>query len=51
MDFEGYKIKWVARYGKNGRKYVWTNLTLKKLANLLKKYGIDHCEKDGIWLN
>lgn len=53
--YDGLEIKWIARWGKNGRKYVWENPTQKKLDQLVKKYGVEQIAGDwndwGIWLN
>lgn len=49
--FEGVEIKWVARWGKNGQKYVWENPTQDKLNQLIKKWGVEQVAHDGIWLN
>ena len=46
----GTQIKWIARYGKNGRKYVWENPTQEKLDELIKKYEVDQVTEDGVWL-
>lgn len=43
-------IKWVARWAKNGRKYVCVNPSERKLARLIWRYGIDQVTEDGIWL-
>lgn len=47
---DGIEIKWVARFGKNGKKYVWENPTQKKLDQLIEKYGVDQIVSDGVWL-
>lgn len=47
---DGIEIKWVARYGRNGRKYVWENPTQKKLDDLIDTYGIDQVAEEGVWL-
>lgn len=44
------KTKWVARWAKNGRKYVWINPTEGKIRRLIDRYGIDQVTEDGIWL-
>lgn len=44
------RIKWVARWGKNGRKYIWINPTEGKIRRLIDRYGIDQVTDDGIWL-
>lgn len=54
---DGCKIKWVARWGKNGRKYTWFCPTQRKLDELCKKYYVDQIVNDidndntyGVWL-
>lgn len=47
---DGIEIKWIARWGKNGKKYVWENPTQKKLDQLIEKYGVDQIVSDGVWL-
>ena len=34
-------IEMIARWGKNGRKYVWINPTQKQLDDLIEKYGCE----------
>ena len=43
-------IKVVIRWGRNGRKYVWENPTKKKLAEVVKKYGVDQICDGCLWL-
>ena len=43
-------IKLVVRWGKNGRKYIWKNPTKKKIAELIKKYGMDQICYNCLWL-
>ena len=43
-------IKVVARWGKNGRKYIWQNPTKKKIVELIKKYDYDQICGDCLWL-
>ena len=43
-------IKLVIRWGKNGRKYIWKNPTKKKIAELIKKYGMELSTRYVIWL-
>ena len=48
---DGVEIKTVARYGKNGKYYEWNEPTQKKLESLVKKYGVDSIEGNGlVWL-
>ena len=49
---DGIEIKTAIRYGHNGHKYVWENITQEKLDYLVQKYGCDEIEeKHGIaWL-
>ncbi len=43
-------IKVAARWAKNGRKYIWENPSQKKLAGLIKKYGVDQICDSCLWL-
>ena len=52
--FEGIPIKMVARWGRNGRKYVWLNPTQKQLDDLIYKYGVEQLssgsiKENGVW--
>ena len=40
----------VVRWAKNGRKYIWDNPSQKKLAELIKKYGVDQICDSCLWL-
>lgn len=44
------EIKVVIRWAKNGRKYVYENLTSKKIDKLIAKYGIDQICDGCLWL-
>ena len=43
-------IKVAVRWAKNGRKYIWENPSQKKLAGLIKKYGVDQICDSCLWL-
>lgn len=44
-------IKYVVRFGKNGRKYVWQNIDNNKILRLAQKYGIEELNNDYLWLS
>lgn len=44
------QIKTIARYGKNGKKYVWQNIDYCKTQKLAQKYGIEQISNDILWL-
>lgn len=46
---EGVPIKMIARYAKNGRKYVWLNPSQQKLDELIHKYGVDQLANGVMW--
>lgn len=48
---EGFEIEWIARWGKNGRKYVWINPSQKKVDEITKKYRVSEFASNGAWLN
>ena len=54
---DGETIKMIARWGKNGRKYVWIMPTQKTLDKLVEKYGIDQIasgqfkNENGEWIS
>lgn len=43
-------IKVVARWGRNGRKYVWQHPSYAKIEELAERYGIDQICNDCLWL-
>lgn len=47
---DGEPIKMIARYGRNGIKYVWIYPSQKKLDDLIYKYGLDQVA-DGVIIN
>lgn len=59
---EGLPIEMIARYGKNGIKYVWLYPSQDKLDNLIYRYGVEQicdgvinkngkwCEVNCVWL-
>lgn len=49
---DGTEIKWVSRYGKNGKLYQWEIKSQKQLDNLIKKYGVDQVDTNdkSLWL-
>lgn len=44
-------IKYVIRFGKNGHKYTWQNISKDKILKLVQKYGIDDLGDDYVWLS
>ena len=47
---EGTEIKAIARWAKNGRKYVWNNPTQKQADALIKKYHFEQICGECLWL-
>lgn len=45
--FEGIPVKMVARWGRNGIKYVWLYPSQEKLDNLIYRHGVDQVA-DGV---
>jgi len=43
-------IEVAVRWAKNGRKYIYENLTSKKIDKLINKYGIDQICGVCLWL-
>lgn len=41
-------IEMIARWGRNGIKYVWLYPSQKKLDNLIKRYGVDQISTGSI---
>ena len=43
-------ITCVVRWGRNGRKYVFENITESKMKSLIKKYGVEQICDHTLWL-